>query len=263
MPIKVQQCLALLVVAAALLALPSAVSGRRSPPPWNPEDSGAHASHTGYLAAMSMATAGQYVEATTAFRSVAQQERGTAVGAWALLQAGICSRTAGNLRQAGNAWEEVARNYPETHVANLATEELRKFRGDPEPAVPQPPPRDPHCGPKALARVCQALGIEVALEELVNACAPGPAGASFADLASAAEQLGLKAEGVHVNIAALRATREPAIAWVNRNHYVAVLKGGDRLIVFDPNQGQDRRVSLTDFSRDWDGYLLLLARKDP
>jgi hypothetical protein len=197
---------ALIFAAAAILAAAAYLRPVAAGPPWHPVDDGAHLTDPRYGAALRTAHTGEYAGASQQFRTLAGDARGSSLAAWSLLQAGICEQEASRQTEAKAAWETLRRDYPRSHVAGLAEERLERL----EPRKPPQAPvsdRDPHCGPKALARACQALAITTSLPELVRLCNPGPHGSSFEQLAQAARKLGLRAEGVKVNAPALRRGR--------------------------------------------------------
>ena len=60
---------------------------------------------------------------------------------------------------------------------------------------------------------------------------------------------------------AIRALKEPAIAWVDGDHYIAVLSvSGSVACVHDPNKLRKESVSVTTLSKRSQGVFLLLLR---
>jgi ABC-type bacteriocin/lantibiotic exporter with double-glycine peptidase domain len=83
----------------------------------------------------------------------------------------------------------------------------------------------------------------------------------MAGLAKAARAHGLKATGVQVDREALRTFHPPALAWVDGNHYVAVLStGGDRAVIYDPNETKETPIETEELLRRSGGVLLLLSQ---
>ncbi|MCW3099051.1 MAG: Peptidase family [Chthonomonadaceae bacterium] len=87
----------------------------------------------------------------------------------------------------------------------------------------------------------------------------------MAGLEQAAQKLGLKAEGVQVSREALPDISGMAIAWANRDHYIALLKPSGRgedgeVIIADPNQTSEQKISMEHFLQVSGGYLLLIHR---
>jgi ABC-type bacteriocin/lantibiotic exporter with double-glycine peptidase domain len=136
------------------------------------------------------------------------------------------------------------------------------------PSVSTPPvlsPANADCGPRALALVCQRLGVSVSVERLPPLAGTTGKGTSLEGLAKAVRALGLKAEGVQVSREALAQVETPAIAWVNGNHYIAVLAvqgEGDQgtALIHDPNSASEQTISQEQLLRQCSGYLLLVHR---
>lgn len=126
-------------------------------------------------------------------------------------------------------------------------------------------PEQADCGPRALRIVCERLDVRASLPALRQMAGTTGQGTSMAGLASAAEKLGLKAEGMQVSREALSRIETPALAWVNQNHYVAVLSlKGDgpeaTALVHDPNQSGEQTIGQEQLLRLCGGYLLLVHR---
>ena len=132
----------------------------------------------------------------------------------------------------------------------------------PPPPAPRQRPVDIHggtCGPKALAAVCAALGVRAAEDELAAAAGSTPDGTNLAGLAIAAKMKGLQAQGVHVDIHALRKLDKRAVAWVDGNHFVALLHVDcDTATIRDPNRDRDEAIPTDELLRRSGGILLLV-----
>ena len=90
-------------------------------------------------------------------------------------------------------------------------------------------------------------------------------GTSLAGLANAAKFVGLKAEGVQVSREALPDQDMPAVAYVNSNHFIAVLSTqgqGERgtAVIHDPNNVGEETIPQERLLRLCSGYLLLLHK---
>lgn len=128
-----------------------------------------------------------------------------------------------------------------------------------------PVPADADCGPRALLLVCQKLGVRSDLETLRKLAGTTAKGTTMEGLQQAAEKLGLKAEGVQVSREALTTASLPALAWTNRNHYVALLAlsgTGDqaRATIHDPNRPSEETLSQEQLLQRSGGFLLLIHR---
>src|SRR5262249_32663056 len=73
------------------------------------------------------------------------------------------------------------------------------WRVSPNPAAPLG-----DCGPRALKSVMRKLGLEVGADELARAAGTTQLGTTLDGLVKAAAKHGLKAEGIQVNLAALK-----------------------------------------------------------
>jgi len=122
-----------------------------------------------------------------------------------------------------------------------------------------------NCGPRALLLVCQQLGIRTSIDELSRQAGTNAQGTSLEGLAIAAKAVGLKAEGVQVSREALPETNTPALAYVNGNHFVALLSlhgNGENATatIHDPNAAGEETISQERLLRLCSGYLLLLHK---
>ena len=124
---------------------------------------------------------------------------------------------------------------------------------------------DLNCGPRALLIVCRQLGIRTSVEELSKQAGTNAQGTSLEGLAMAAKAVGLKAEGVQVSREALPETDTPALAYVNGNHFIALLSlhgSGESgtATIHDPNAAGEETISQERLLRLCSGYLLLLHK---
>jgi hypothetical protein len=123
------------------------------------------------------------------------------------------------------------------------------------------PASDADCGPRALLLVCQKLNIPATRESLRAAAGTSANGTSLAGLKKAAESVGLSAEGVQMDRGALAGLESPAVAWMDGNHYVAVLTvHGDAALVHDPNKAEAETVPLNKLLARSGGVLLTLTQ---
>lgn len=136
----------------------------------------------------------------------------------------------------------------------------------PTPAPSRPlTPDQANCGPRALNIACERLGIHASLFDLQRAANTTAQGTNLEGLAKAAQKVGLKAEGVQVSREALGRIEMPAIAWVNEDHYIAVLamqgEGTQATaVVHDPNSAAEQTIPQERLLSLCSGYLLLVHR---
>ena len=121
------------------------------------------------------------------------------------------------------------------------------------------------CGPRALKIACDALGLESSVAGLTKAANTGRDGTSLEGLTRAARSLGLSAEGVQVDKDALLQVPTPAVAWLDGNHYVALLKigrnavtGSSSAVIHDPNEGVEKTIPLEELLSRSGGIVLTL-----
>ena len=120
-------------------------------------------------------------------------------------------------------------------------------------------PEQADCGPRALLIVCRRLGVVATVEELRRLAGTTGSGTTLEGLARAAQAKGLRAEGIHVDRDALANLNTPAIAWVDGDHFLAVLSvDGDQATLHDPNQPDDEQIPLDDLLRRSGGIFLTL-----
>ena len=94
------------------------------------------------------------------------------------------------------------------------------------------------CGPTALAYLASYFGLSVDAQQLAAHMPLTPTGVSMADLATAAGQVGLVAQGVQENLAALRLEPQPVIVHLQPLHFAVLLSiDSDQVILFDPSAG--------------------------
>ena len=103
------------------------------------------------------------------------------------------------------------------------------------------------CGPACLAMVVSYHGRQMSVREARDFCGAGRDGVSAGALARAARQLGMSAAGRVASPVGLAATRLPAIAHWEDDHYVVVERAGPwRVHVVDPRFGR-RRMTRPEF----------------
>lgn len=146
----------------------------------------------------------------------------------------------------------------------------RRALGDKHARLPVPitPPSPSHrsaspadCGPRALLLVCQEQGLAASLSQLKQQAGTTARGTSLTGLAKAATKTGWNAKGVQMDRQALSQLSGPALAWVDGDHYIAVLSvSGDTATVHDPNKPEKEDMALDELLRRSGGILLTLSR---
>ena len=122
-------------------------------------------------------------------------------------------------------------------------------------------PESADCGPRALSIALDALGVQADAAILRKDSATSGYGATLKGLALAARRVGMKAEGVRMDLHALKGLQQPAVAWFNGDHFVAVLRvRGDRVLIHDPNATGEEWVDTEHLFRRSGGILLILSR---
>ena len=128
------------------------------------------------------------------------------------------------------------------------------------------------CGPRALLLAARATFPARPLPSLAALCQSAGTtteGTRLAGLARVAPRVGFAASGVQMDRDALARLHHPALAWVDGNHFVAVLAvhnrhagvigGEDTATIHDPNQQREEEIPLTRLLRRSGGVLLTLT----
>lgn len=132
--------------------------------------------------------------------------------------------------------------------------------------------RRPDCGPKALAMALKAMGVlngrpvEYVAREIIKRVKMDRYGTTFEELAKVARSYDVKAKGIYCDGKALVNVPKPAIAWVNRSHFVTVLSASGfgrwtKVRFYDPAIGKEQNLPLSEFQRLWDGHLLVMEKQ--
>ncbi len=140
----------------------------------------------------------------------------------------------------------------------------------PDPHAPPPSPttapkrltsEQADCGPRALGFVLQKLGIPSEISRLRKSAGTTGYGTTMEGLRSASTKLGLKAEGVQMDREALLKYDGQAVAWVEGDHYIAILgRHGDSFAVRDPNLSKEETISVDEVLRRSGGVMLKISR---
>lgn len=117
------------------------------------------------------------------------------------------------------------------------------------------------CGPRALSILLKELGKEIYVEELGRIAKTNRYGTTLAGLEKAAKVVGLKCEAVQMDLTALKQMKGMGIAWVDGDHYVAVLSvSGDAARIHDPNSALEETVETESLLRRSGGIVLRVGR---
>ena len=116
-----------------------------------------------------------------------------------------------------------------------------------------------NCGPAALKMILHHWGIPETLPALEMATGTGPDGTSLLALKEAAQQRGLMALALRLQVQQLGDIPLPAIAHVHGDHFAVLRAVGDEVIVDDPARGR-LRMSAHVFARSWTGVVLIAGK---
>lgn len=119
------------------------------------------------------------------------------------------------------------------------------------------------CGPAALLFICHRFAVPASFQQLCLFAGTSRNGTSLEGLARAARAINLDALGIQVDYEGITHLHYPAIAWVDGNHYIAVLHADARgVVIHDPNRTREEVITPSELLRRSHGILLLLAKKD-
>jgi len=126
---------------------------------------------------------------------------------------------------------------------------------------PSGPAQAQDCGPRALLLVCRQLKVRTTLQALTAAAGTSTNGTNLKGMVDAAHAVGLKADGIQADEAALSNLRKPAVAWVDGDHYVAVLSVSDAgAVIHDPNRASEETIPVDNLWGRSAGILIELSR---
>ena len=114
------------------------------------------------------------------------------------------------------------------------------------------------CGAAALGMILKSYGLEDA--DLKNELLDHPRGTSMLRMKEVAERRGLIAEGWRIAEADIGSIHLPAIALMNKNHYVVLERVEPSHVVYaDPAVGR-LRIELNEFFKRSNGEMLIFER---
>ena len=114
--------------------------------------------------------------------------------------------------------------------------------------IPEPTRLDPLCGAAALAACRRALSASYDKQTILSACRVTGEGSSLQDVLDGARKLGMAAQAVTADDAGLQLLPKPLVAYVERDHFVAVVKadkGGVSYLCSDCGMWPGGQVDLT------------------
>jgi predicted double-glycine peptidase len=114
------------------------------------------------------------------------------------------------------------------------------------------------CGPASLKMILDVHGIERSISDLASDLRLTPVGTSMLDLRLVSIKLGLPAKSWSVQPGDLSRVPLPAIAFVNKNHFVVIRRfvSPELLLVDDPALGRLRWPARA-FEKAWSGRMLI------
>lgn len=116
------------------------------------------------------------------------------------------------------------------------------------------------CGPATLKMIFDYFNIPITLENIYQKI-PEQKSSSMLSLKEMAELKGLKVKGWRLSFKDLKNIKLPAIAFLNRNHFVVISEVSDngKIIVLDPSIGK-LKYSSRRFQKIWKGELLIFTK---
>ena len=118
------------------------------------------------------------------------------------------------------------------------------------------------CGSKCLYEACNVQGVAADMTSIVKTCQRTiRSQSSFADLKRGADGLGLCAETYEVSLDNIQRLGNLFILKVrDQEHFVLIRKRGNEFVLFDPDDGFWRRVTVNELSPRWGNYAMTLTR---
>lgn len=123
------------------------------------------------------------------------------------------------------------------------------------------------CGPTSLHALCRGFGLNLSVDRVFDLFAGDEVRSNFAEIQTAAQQLGLEARGLEMTLDELRKERPRGILHLDDSHFVAVLgydDGGPRIA--DPIERGQTRIAIWSYAElatRWDGRILVISRALP
>jgi len=123
------------------------------------------------------------------------------------------------------------------------------------------------CGAACLASVAGHYKLQLPISRIRQIAGTDKKGTNVYGMVQAAEKLGFTAKGVKGNKESLSEIPLPAVAHVivkeQLQHYVVIAKvKNDTITLMDPAFGELKKMSITEFEKEWTGVLVLLVPKE-
>jgi ATP-binding cassette subfamily B protein len=123
------------------------------------------------------------------------------------------------------------------------------------------------CGAACLGAVSSYYKLQIPISRIRQIAGTDKKGTNVYGLVQAAEKLDFTAKGVKGNKESLSEIPLPAIAHLivkeQLHHYVVITKvKGEHITVMDPAYGEYKKMSITEFEKEWTGVLVLLVPKE-
>lgn len=119
----------------------------------------------------------------------------------------------------------------------------------------------PNCGILALWHAASLLGERLSLEEVGNHFPERTSEVTLYDISNAAQELGFYPSGVRIDWDDLLDLETPAIAWINKNHFMVIERTEDDQIITLNSESMPAFYSKKEFENIWSGETLLLSRR--
>ncbi|TGE28114.1 peptidase domain-containing ABC transporter [Hymenobacter metallicola] len=123
------------------------------------------------------------------------------------------------------------------------------------------------CGAAALASVCIHYKLQIPIARVRQYANTDRRGTNMLGLIEASKKLGFAAKGVKASIANLSEVQMPAIAHILAQgkfpHYVVIYHVGSKYIkIMDPESGEFKKLTHSEFEEEWKGLLVILSPDD-
>lgn len=115
------------------------------------------------------------------------------------------------------------------------------------------------CGVDALYRICLQFDLPILYNQVYAVCKPSKDGNSMADLVKACRSLGLSPTAVRLSYEELVNLDSPCIAFVNGNHFVAVVGHTEGKVKVADYPETDKLYTCAQFEDIWQGHTLIVS----